>query len=103
VTAIAAILPLNTRLSCAEPLRLKDSVDMETSADLPTVAISWLPNRQMPTKRRSAMAFGIMAAVAMERDASLDMNKEVGKMLPAYLAWKLTALMSHNEREGLNL
>jgi hypothetical protein len=24
-------------------------------------------------------------------------------MLPAYLAWKLTALMSHNEREGLNL
>jgi hypothetical protein len=39
----------------------------------------------MPTRKRSAMASGITGAAVMERDASLDTNKEGGKMLLACL------------------
>lgn len=49
------------------------------------------------------MAFGIMGAAAMERDASLAMIKEDGKMLHACLALRLIASMSLKAREDLNL
>ena len=101
--AAAAPLPLNTRLSCAEPLRSKVFVDMAVNADSPMEVTNWLLNRQMPTRKRSAMASGIMVAAAMERDASLDTNKGVGKMLLACLDCRLIVSMNPSKREDLNL
>jgi len=103
VTVVAVVLPLNTKQSCAEPFRSRVFVAMETNVDLPMEVINSLPNRLTPTKRRSVMAFGIMGAAAMERDASLAMIKEDGKMLHACLALRLIASMSLKAREDLNL
>lgn len=103
MTVVAVALPLNTRLSCAEPFRSRVFVVMEASVDLHMEVINSLPNRLTPIKRRSVMAFGIMGAAAMERDASLGMNREDGKMLHACLALRLIVLMSLKEREDLNL